>query len=62
MACPKMWSIRPGDRMVPYGGFACVQIGTVVTVEQDEQGDSSPARTDLTILKARATRMGVASA
>ena len=38
MAYPKMWSIRLGDRLLTYGGFTCVPVNTVVTVEQDEQG------------------------
>jgi len=38
MAYPKMWSIRPGDRLVAYGGFACIPVNTVVTVEEDGQG------------------------
>jgi hypothetical protein len=38
MAYPKLWSIRSGDRFVAYGGFACIPVNTVVTVEQDGQG------------------------
>ena len=33
-----MWAIRSGDRLVTYGGFSCMPVNTVITVEQDEKG------------------------
>ena len=38
MAYPKMWAIRCGDRLVTYGGFACIPVNSIVTVEEDAQG------------------------
>jgi hypothetical protein len=38
MSYSKIFAIRPGDRMVAYGGFACVAAGAVVTIETDAGG------------------------
>ena len=38
MTYSKMFAIKPGDRMVTYGGFSCIAGNTVVTIEQDGMG------------------------
>jgi hypothetical protein len=35
---PKMFAIRPGDRLVTYGGFHCIAGNTIVTIESDSGG------------------------
>lgn len=34
----KMFAIRPGDRLLTYGGFTCIAANRIVTVEIDTGG------------------------
>ncbi len=38
MHYPKMFAIRPGDRLVTYEGFTCIAPDTVVTIALDTTG------------------------
>jgi len=38
MHYPKMFAIRPGDKLITFGGFKCIAEGTVVTIGIDTSG------------------------
>jgi hypothetical protein len=38
MTYSRIFAIKPGDRMVAYGGFACIPGDTIVTIQTDAGG------------------------